>query len=330
MTTCDNYNSYGSETQDERLTGKDVKWDAKRYLTQLVEEHFQKMLETKTDPHRQKKLTAWLSRLTECTTWLEFLKFQDLGTEEITRKLNRASFCRVRSCPVCQWRRSMKARAKFYRIAPQLVRDFPRSRFIFLTLTVKNCRPWELRETIKAMNHAWTKMIRTRKWERTMQGYAKSIEVTRNPRDNTAHPHFHVLLMVDESYFSKKKIGAYYTQQEFRSLWQKSLRVDYEPLVNIKAVKQDQLAKAFIETTKYMTKSEDLLKDIDFFYEYIFQTDGLRFLSSGGVLRQLLSDLEDDADLINVGGDEDEEPAFLACTELFAYNYDKHYYTKTF
>ena len=42
-------------------------------------------------------------RVSECGTFLEFKKFVDGSL-----KLNGANFCKVRLCPMCSWRRSLK------------------------------------------------------------------------------------------------------------------------------------------------------------------------------------------------------------------------------
>ena len=49
-----------------------------------------------------------------------------------------------------------------------------------------------------------------------------------------AHPHYHALLLVKPSYFTKN----YIKQSEWVEMWQKALRADYAPSVNVKTVKQ--------------------------------------------------------------------------------------------
>ncbi|MGZ7278142.1 protein rep, partial [Streptococcus pyogenes] len=70
-------------------------------------------------------------------------------------RLRSAEFCRVRHCPVCQWRRSLMWQARFYQALPRIVADYPDSRWMFLTLTVRNCDIADLAETLTAMNAAF-------------------------------------------------------------------------------------------------------------------------------------------------------------------------------
>ena len=61
------------------------------------------------------------------------------------------------------------------------------------------------------------------------------------------------------SYFSGKN---YIKQPEWVEMWQKALRADYAPSVNVKTVKQfaeGQLDKAICETLKYSVKPDDLI-----------------------------------------------------------------------
>jgi plasmid rolling circle replication initiator protein Rep len=67
-------------------------------------------------------------------------------------KLQTAKFCRVRHCPVCQWRRSLMWKAKAYKILPRIVEAYPSYRFLFLTLTIKNTDITTLKQTLKGMN----------------------------------------------------------------------------------------------------------------------------------------------------------------------------------
>jgi hypothetical protein len=62
-------------------------------------------------------------------------------------KLVSTHFCRVRHCPICQWRRSLQWKARAYENLPRVVADYPNGRWMFLTLTMKNCPLEDLRET---------------------------------------------------------------------------------------------------------------------------------------------------------------------------------------
>uniref|UniRef100_UPI003AF00406 protein rep n=1 Tax=Microcystis aeruginosa TaxID=1126 RepID=UPI003AF00406 len=62
------------------------------------------------------------SRDLECSQSLEFRVLTD-DKQQTHLKLHSARFCRVRLCPVCQWRRSMMWRARFLKALPKICAD---------------------------------------------------------------------------------------------------------------------------------------------------------------------------------------------------------------
>ena len=78
-----------------------------------------------------------------------------------------------------------------------------------------------------------------------------------------SHPHFHLILSVNKSYFSDTK--SYLSQEDWTNLWKESLKVDYTPIVDVRRIKasdDDTYGKAIAETAKYTVKTNDyLIKD---------------------------------------------------------------------
>ena len=141
------------------------------------------------------------------------------------------------------------------------------------------------------------------------EGWIRAAEVTRS-KDGTAHPHFHVLMMVKPSYFST----GYLSHEKWVSMWQQSLRIDYKPVVDIRALKSgdSNLSPLLTEVIKYQVKESDLVVDRDWFIELTKQLHKTRAISSGGILKQYLKELEDEPeDLIGEDGKEDETLAHL-------------------
>jgi plasmid rolling circle replication initiator protein Rep len=251
---------------------------------------------------------AYSQRITTCGGILEFGFVLNSITGEIKLKLKMAHFCRVRHCSVCQWRRQEMWRARFFAAMPRIRKDYPTARFVFLTLTVRNCELTELRSHLTWMNKSWELLTKRKVFPAL--GWLKSVEVTRSIND-TAHPHFHALLMVPASYFG----NAYLSQQKWTELWQACLKVDYLPIVNVKAVKanrfatddqvSDQLMKALCETLKYSVKPEDLVTNREWLVELTTQLHKTRAVAVGGVFKSYISD-EEPEDLIHSDLDEDD------------------------
>ena len=234
------------------------------------------------------EFTKYASRIYDCSQILKFAPTPDKLV------LKHAYFCRVRYCPVCQWRRSLLWRAVMFQQLPAIKEKYPSYRWVFLTLTVKNPPVTELRDTLKAMNSAWQRLAQTKRFKRVVKGFIRTTEVTRGKDgDMMAHPQFHALLLVQSNYFTTN----YIKQNDWVEMWQKALRVDYAPSVNVKAVKppkkgeKDNLDKAICETLKYSVKPSDIAKDDDggeWLHEMTRQTLNMRFIATGGILKGVL------------------------------------------
>lgn len=200
-------------------------------------------------------------RIEACSRALEFALIDD-GEGGVVFHLIAAKFCRVRFCPICQWRRSLMWRARFFRAIPEYLNDHPTRRPLFLTLTVRNCAIADLRATVDQMNVAFKRMTQRSNWPGT--AWVKSLEVTRGA-DGSAHPHFHILMFVRPGYFTRD----YIKQADWRTYWQSCLRTSYLPVVNVKTVKskdvqsdaKSAIAVAILETLKYGVKPDDLVAD---------------------------------------------------------------------
>lgn len=279
-----------------KLSPHDKPWDKHRASADIVSKLYQ-----------QDGYDRYSERIRECSEWLQFA----LGSGErgeMSLKLFSARFCRVRLCPVCQWRKSLMWRARFLKAMPQVIAAHPKSKYVFLTLTIKNCPVTELRETIKFLNNSWQKLVKRKEFPAI--GFVRALEITRNPKTGEAHPHFHCLLMVKPSYFST----GYLTKVEWAELWQSCLGVDYPVSVDIKVVKpkkklkaetSDGLIQAICETLKYSVKESDLVANADWLGELTKQLHNVRSVTVGGIFKDFLKE-DDPEDLIH-GDDEPDE-----------------------
>jgi plasmid rolling circle replication initiator protein Rep len=195
--------------------------------------------------------------------------------------------------------------AKFYKSLPKIVDAYPKARWMFLTLTVRNCPVDGLKNTLKDMNSAWER-LRLRKEFLPVLGWVRATEVTRG-KDGSAHPHFHALMMVPSSMLAGVN---YVRQSRWGELWQECGRLDYSPMVDIRAVKPRDLnsgqtpidATAFLrgavsETLKYAVKPSDMTTDPAWFLEMTRQVHKLRFVATGGALKDVLRVQDEDEEM---------------------------------
>jgi plasmid rolling circle replication initiator protein Rep len=196
--------------------------------------------------------------------------------------------------------------ARFLKALPRIQTDYPKARWLFLTLTVRNCDITDLKGTIRVMNQSWQRLSQRKQFP--LIGFARATEVTKG-KDGTAHPHFHVLGMVKPSFFSH----GYLTQADWQQLWKEALRIEYDPVVDVRAVKPNPkrpgsgIDAAVVETFKYSTKPEDLFgsgsqDDQAWLVELTTQLHKSRAIALGGVLKDYLSESEPE-ELLTEQGD---------------------------
>lgn len=278
------------------LSPTDRPWDVHRLAATVIAENYAASFPN----HR--------TRINECSKRLGFKFNLEMESGEVRLRLFAARFCRVRHCPVCQWRRSLMWRARFFEAMPRVIEAHPTARFVFLTLTIRNCPLGELRDTVGTLNKAWGRMVKLKRFPAL--GWVKAVEVTRNADTREAHPHLHVLMLVGSGYFGKN----YIKQADWQLMWQKCLRVDYEPIVNIKAVKSkdgdtEGFVRGVLETLKYQTKPEDLVHAGPYWLaELTRQLHKTRAVAVGGCLKEYLSE-EEPEDLIGDSESEDNGSA---------------------
>jgi plasmid rolling circle replication initiator protein Rep len=258
------------------LSPQDKPWDKHRAFSDTVESHY-----------RGSDFESYATRIHFCS---ELLQFGLTSAEDSTirLKLRSARFCRVRHCPVCQWRRSLMWKAKAYKILPRIVEQYPEYRWLFLTLTVKNTEINNLRETLKSMNGGFQRLVQRKAFPAI--GWLRSTEVTRG-RDGNAHPHFHCLLLVSKSYFGRN----YLSKSDWIDMWQKSMRLDYKPVLDVQAVKQASNPMELVpELLKYCTKESDMVASREWLLELTRQMFKMRCMATGGVLKDYLKVLEEE------------------------------------
>lgn len=304
---------------DTRDDGKKRDWQGKKKRSILMAEH-----------HDVADLKKKAEKINECGNYL-FFKQKD---EKM--KLYQAYFCKARLCPMCNWRRSLKIAFQNKKIV-EAVNDREKVQWLFLTLTVRNVEGENLKNMMDQMTKAWNRFAGYARFKKSVKGYFRAMEVTRNwDKDSewygTYHPHFHVLLCVPSSYFKKKDF--YILQDEWTSMWQRAMKIDYLPIVHVQRVKPKKDSSDFIEAegkikkaiaeqnavfevSKYPVKDTDVIRGNEVTFENVQTVKDLdkalaykRLISYGGLLKEIhrelnLSDAED-GDLVHVDDNSDE------------------------
>lgn len=286
-------------------------------------------------------------RLARCAAWAEFERLP----EGQGLRLHDASFCRVRLCPMCQWRRSLKLGAQVRRVVERANADHIQEtgapwRWLMVTFTVQNVPGPQLGAEIDRLHKAVNNLAKCARWRAAVRGWLRATEVTHNTDKksrsyDTYHPHLHMLLCVPAGYFSGK---GYIKQKEWADLWAHYAKTDYAPIVDVRAIKAEDgrsvqdlpadeqaaaMGKACAEVSKYAAKPGDYIIAAD--TQLSMRTvelldrmlDKRRMTSWGGVLKDIAKALQlddpADGDLIHIDEAPSTDPTAEALAQYVAY-----------
>lgn len=244
-----------------------------------------------------------VERVHSCSSFMRFLKgFKvderlkaDMKKEK--KVIVDGHFCGNRFCPICSKNKAKKDAIRLSCIVQWLAdqqaqQEFQRNEFsfLFLTLTAPNCKGSELSDLLTTMNDAYNRLTKLKFFQKISHGYAKKIEVTYNhDKDSksfdTYHPHFHILIAVDKSYFTNPKL--YIKHEEWLKAWQQVMKDPTITQVNIKkAGKNQSMIKAIKEMTKYMAKDSDYLYNEEVFNNFYNSLKGRRLMTYSGLFKE--------------------------------------------
>lgn len=320
--TNDNINENENQLEflsDKKADGKERPWKEKKIYNELLTESYERL------GFDNKSLRA-----EKCGKVLEFKVFED-GTI----KLHNANFCQIRLCAMCNWRREIKIFAQLSKVVEQV--ENKGYRFIFLTLTCENVDGEGLISAINNLFKSYDRLFKLKQVKKALKGYFRALEITHdverkitkkmykerkeyynsrllkvgdmNPNFNRYHPHFHVMIAVNKSYFTDKDY--YIKQADWVNIWQQSLRVDYTPIVDVRTVRNinnkgiKEVAKYTVKDTDFIVKQDKPLTD-----ETIATLDEAlayrRLIAYGGIMKEIHKELNFNEDVnadVNISED---------------------------
>jgi plasmid rolling circle replication initiator protein Rep len=237
------------QLRDFTAFGKARPWETRREQTLGVAEAYREVADRSDELRDEFKRVGDLMK--DCGTLLEFASACDHQTGDQQKRLLAANFCRGRLCPMCNWRRSQKVGAELEQVVAVYQQRNPGAAAVMLTLTERNTSAATLGAAVAGLSKGFSLLRKRSEWKRAVKASFRAIEVTR-PREGEFHPHMHILLFVDENYFSKAQ-DLYVSQAEWARLWGECRGLSYHPIVDVRRMKRVS------EVTKYVTKAQDYL-----------------------------------------------------------------------
>ena len=314
------------------LSPLDIKFEKFKRLSYIMIRKYQR---SKSFGSQYDRFASYSERISKCSNNLVFYK--DYSNKY---KLLSSRFCRVRYCPICQWRKSLAWRYRFLENEENL-NNYLKSfgditpPFLFLTLTLRNANGYdELNWTINTLQRGFRKLIGLgirAKGIYSPLGWIKCLEVTRGKKDPKSYnAHIHLLLLLPPGYSPSSP--DYVTQQALCEEWKGICKIDYTPSVWVELTRFSRMklskgsyddgddddcpkkssAKALFEVSKYMVKSDDFRKaPASWFLPLTLASYKRRFVETGGCLRDIYRLEEGNENLINfedVTYDDNGEP----------------------
>ncbi|MGL4997463.1 MAG: protein rep, partial [Cetobacterium sp.] len=224
-------------------------------------------------------------RIKDCAGLIGFLAEKN-GTK---KRLAGGNFCNSRFCPVCQWRKSKRDGYTLLFLLNH-VQKVENKEIIFLTLTAPNVKAEQLDEEIKDFNKAFKRLSETKSFKAMSKGYIRKLEVTYNAKEDTYHPHFHVVIAVNKSYFTDKNY--YINQRTWLEMWKNAKKNPNITQVDVRRAKMDTIQDV-MELATYSAKSSDVLYSKDVFDVFYKNLKSKKLIVFNGIFKDILKAYKD-------------------------------------
>lgn len=218
------------------------------------------------------------NRIKDCGTFLEFLSDKEFKNY----KLSGANFCENRFCPHCNFNLSRKLGLELSVITKYIKEKYNYS-FLFLTLTAPNVSADILGNELLDYYKSFERLFKRKEVKAICQGYIRKFEITYNKKRNDYHPHYHILIAVNNSYFHSRN---YITRNRWLELWKKSKKDDTITQLDVRKLNESNLTKSLLELSKYLSKDSDYLYSKEVFEVFYKNLKGKRYISFSEVFKE--------------------------------------------
>lgn len=115
---------------------------------------------------------------------------------------------------------------------------------------------------------------------------ARKLEITYNKERDDYHPHFHVLITVNKSYFTDKDY--YISRDRWLELWQQVTKNPLITQVDVRKVRNGRNDKVY-EIAKYSAKDSEYLINQDVFEVFYNALKGKRLIVFSGLFKDAMT-----------------------------------------
>lgn len=218
-----------------------------------------------------------LDRISVCGGWLQFQTNKDKSAFF----LDRGDFCKNRFCPLCSWLKARKSAIEMLKII-RAINIVTKNEFVFITLTAPNVPADRLSEEITDFNKAFKRLYQMDEFKKACKGYIRKLEVTYNKERNDFHPHFHIVMAVNKSYFTSRY---YISEPKLLKMWQKAKKDDTITQIDMRKVKMGSVSEV-MEMATYATKQAQLYKNKEIFDVFYNSLKGRQIVTYNGIFAE--------------------------------------------
>lgn len=158
------------------------------------------------------KNEAYARRLENCC---DLLKFKRCPNGYLN--LSRVRFCRVRGCPICEWRRSNQIATRVYQAAKTITKTNPAHRYVLISLPMLPCSAQNLPDALSQLDLGYRRLSKLKAW--IADGCLRFLNISF--WNDLVLIKLDCLCLMPSSYFGKK----YLSQADWSDLWQQCLRL---------------------------------------------------------------------------------------------------------
>lgn len=253
------------------------------------------------------------------------------------KKLIKANTCHVRLCPMCMWRRALKAYREMRVVYDYIQKDVEDSKFLLLTLTQKNVTSEELGQELDKILYAFNKLTKKKEIKKFCLGFVRSLEITYNKKTDTYHPHIHLLIHTTNKLYAGRN---YLSKQDYIKLWREVAELGYDPNIDIRRFKpkdKNKVGKELAEICKYSVKPSDYIyvhdESLTKRVTKVLDRDlsGRRLLSYGGTVREarkkllFSDDISENDDIMMTEDVQADEQGYI---ELYQWHFGEEQYKR--
>jgi len=288
----------------DRVLGKEIleKYTPKKDLNRKAADYIAKHISLKS-----------VVRFETCSSWMIHLTNVDMSA----KRLHKTDSCGNRFCPICTWKTARKDAIKISVIL-EAIKEIERRDYLFLTLTAPNCKGEDLKSEIDRFNKAVKRLFDRRNVKKVVKGYIRKLEVTTdqeqyitedlynrkkdyydirglkvgdpNPTYDTYHPHVHIIVAVNKSYFNDVKVRI--SKEEWLQMWRECMEDNSITQVDARKVSERGSSNAVLEVAKYSAKGSDLYHSEKVFDTFYISLKRRQLLVYSGICKKYAKDYE--------------------------------------